>query len=789
MKSKKTIANITLITFFVLLVTALTLPSALSAAHASENNSDIPSEQLTLISEITGYRAVLTPLSEECTYDSGFEVHLCEESGSDITMIPNPLARAQALQTLNSTGLLLIPDSTNDRIMAFDPLTGDLIDSNFVPSNPVVGTGVHAILSVNATILLSDQTGDVVHEFDLDGNYLGIFAPAGGANTDILDNIRGMALQPDGTLLVTVAAGPNANAIAAFDTSGNYLGNFISNGSGGLNSPFDVYQRPGVDWLVGGIESDLIHRYHLDSGAFLANLAAIDSFPEQIYQAANSNVLVANFSGTQQGVVEFTAAGELVGVYNPADITGYRGVYELPNGNLLTTTGAGVHEIDRSGNLVQTKISDISGRFIEYVAPNPQIELTKTVGLTPGICADTNEIIVTAGSEVTYCYTVENTGNIALSIHDLVDSELGVLLDTFNYFLAPGASVFLTQEATINVTTVNTATWTANSELSDYAADDTIPFNWEDISGTGTPVTLSDDQVSNAIPLGFDFNYYEDDYNEIFISSNGFLTVLPGQPNGCCTGGLLPDPTPPNGTIAGWWEDLNPNLGGSIHFQTLGTAPDRYFIVQFTDIPHFGGGNLVTKQYKLFEGSNFIEMHYQSAPSDGGTHSAGIENATGISGVQYYRGTEGLPTPLAVRYSRVPLYSASASDSATVNIMVFDLELTPTDAALSGEPGDTVGYTLTLTNLGNVIDIFEITFQANEWDVLLPLNSFELAVGESVDVSVHVTIPANATDGDTDTVTITATSTGGTDVSANALLTTTAEVEEFFIYLPVALKN
>ncbi len=48
-----------------------------------------------------------------------------------------------------------------------------------------------------------------------------------------------------------------------------------------------------------------------------------------------------------------------------------------------------------------------------------------------------------------------------MNLHDLVDSELGALLDDFSYALAPGASAFLTQSAVINVTTVNTATWTA----------------------------------------------------------------------------------------------------------------------------------------------------------------------------------------------------------------------------------------------------------------------------------------------------------------------------------------
>ncbi len=180
--------------------------------------------------------------------------------------------------------------------------------------------------------------------------------------------------------------------------------------------------------------------------------------------------------------------------------------------------------------------------------------------------------------------------------------------------------------------------------------DGLVAYSFEDISATGTPVVLSDDSVSGALPIGFAFNYYGTDYSNIYISSNGFLTVLPGQPNGCCTGGILPSPTAPNGVIAGWWEDLNPGAGGTIHYQTLGAAPHRYMVVQFTNVPHFGGGNLVTMQWKLFEGSNNIEVHYQAAPSDGGTHSAGIEDESGTIGLQYYRGPASLTTPLAVCY-------------------------------------------------------------------------------------------------------------------------------------------
>jgi subtilisin-like proprotein convertase family protein len=864
MKTTKIIHILTAITIFAFVSPSFAGLSALSALAEYGDESGIRPEQLTLISEITGYHAVETPISEECTYDSEFEVYLCEEPGPVASMNPDPVARTQLLQALHSTGLLLIPDSTNDRVMAFDPLTGDLIDPNFVPSNAVVGTGIHAILSASGnSILLSDQIGDVVHEFDLDGNYLGIFAPAGGANTDIMDNIRGIALRPNGNLLVTVASGANADSIAEFDTSGNYLGNFISNSSGGLDSPFDVYQRPGVDWLVGGIDSDLIHRYHLDTGAFLDNLAPINTFPEQIFQANNSNVLVANFSGTQEGLVEFNAGGGLLGVYNPAGIGGYRGVYELPNGNLLTTTGAGVFEIDRSGNLVDTKISGVSSRFVEYVSPNsqnvmtrcstpgvpipdlgqvsdtinitedfpildlnvyinathtwvgdlsfnlfhisdfitmtntlidrpgvpastfgcsgdnydvtvddegvntpienqcsgtppairgrapggdppnpsllapynglsthgdwtltvtdhaegdsgtlvewcldftypsPSIELTKTVGVLPGVCADTDEITVVAGTEVYYCYQAENTGDLEFNFHELVDSELGTILYAFPYTLTPGTlSPQVIVPASPLATVTNEATWTAVTALTEYSVDDTIPYNWNDISATGTPVVLGDDQVSSAIPLGFVFNFYGENYTDIYISSNGFLTVLPDQPNGCCTGGILPSPTTPNGVIAGWWEDLNPSIGGTIHYQTFGTAPNRYFIVQFTDVPHYGGGNLVTKQYKLYENNKSIEVHYQAAPSDGGTHSAGIENATGTSGVQYYRGTSSLPTPLAVRYAPAIRLEASASATATVNVLLPQISIEPNELMAAQGYNQITTQILEIANIG-----------------------------------------------------------------------------------------
>ena len=214
-------------------------------------------------------------------------------------------------------------------------------------------------------------------------------------------------------------------------------------------------------------------------------------------------------------------------------------------------------------------------------------------------------------------------------------------------------------------------------------------YDFEDISTTGTAVPLSDNQVSGAVPIGFTFNYYEQDYADLYIGSNGFLTVLPSQLNGCCSGQALPDSSSPNGTIAGWWTDLCPASGcsngiGSIHYETLGTAPNRRFIVQFTNVPYCcSGPATVTMQYKLFEGRNIIEMHYEliSMHQAGRVHSVGIENQDGSAGLQYHlgRGSGGITNQFAVQFAPHHVEAAITSVDESVCPLFAEMEISDSE--------------------------------------------------------------------------------------------------------------
>jgi hypothetical protein len=283
-----------------------------------------------------------------------------------------------ALSLLSSFGLLLVTDATNHRIMAFDPADGDLVDPDFIPEDAVnLPNPANALLGPNQdTILVSDTNADVVQQYDLDGNYLGVFAPAGGADTMILESPLGMAWRPNGNLVVGVTAGPNADAVAEFDSDGNYVGNFITANLGGLVDPRDIMFHAGGSVLVAKSFGDTIRRYDA-VGSFVSNFATNPGgFSVQLAEASNGNVYVANSLGARRGVVRFTSDGTFVAQHAPSSICNFIGLAELSNGNWLITgqplitggtTIGGAFEMNAAGDIVRTILRGPGLGAVEYV--------------------------------------------------------------------------------------------------------------------------------------------------------------------------------------------------------------------------------------------------------------------------------------------------------------------------------------------------------------------------------------------------------------------------------------
>jgi len=280
-----------------------------------------------------------------------------------------------------AVSFLMFSESTNDKVWSINSSTGDVINPNYIPTDPVnLNTPTQARLSPRGKITISDQNNDGVFAYDTLGVPSGIFAPAGGVNLTLMDNVRGHNYRSNSNLLVTVFAGGNANAIAEFDTVGNYIGQFITAGSGGLDSPWDILIRT-TDILISASSSDAIHRYDLN-GAFLNNFYTAGStsyFPEQMQELSNSNIAVADF-GVGGGVRIYSSTGTLLTTLGV--VTANRGVHSLPNGNFLTTNAAGLFEINgTTGDTIRQIIAGVSGRFISpYDLSIIPVELISFIG-------------------------------------------------------------------------------------------------------------------------------------------------------------------------------------------------------------------------------------------------------------------------------------------------------------------------------------------------------------------------------------------------------------------------
>jgi YVTN family beta-propeller protein len=117
------------------------------------------------------------------------------------------------------------------------------------------------------------------------------------------------------------------------------------------------------------------------------------------------------------------------------------------------------------------------------------------------------------------------------------------------------------------------------------------------------------------------------------------------------------------------------------------------------------------------------------------------------------------------------------------------VSITPAEAAQTGSPGETIAYTLTLTNLGNTADSFSLE-ATGAWTTTLSAGSTgELAPGETFTFVVYVTVPLEAQVGDQDLAVVTATSENDATVSAEAQITSTCVVTVYQTALPLVYKK
>lgn len=188
-----------------------------------------------------------------------------------------------------------------------------------------------------------------------------------------------------------------------------------------------------------------------------------------------------------------------------------------------------------------------------------------------------------------------------------------------------------------------------------YVWSDSSIFSWVDATGGTDSGLAGDDEWTGPIDIGFDFRFYENTYAQLYFSTNGLVTF--GEGTYHYSNVEVPNPAPPNNFIAPFWDDLtvgNPYNSGKVYYLRGGTAPNRYFVVEWHNVTRCCSQGAT--DYKTFEvilhESGDIVMQYLSLSGYLQSATVGIEDDVGITGLQYLYDSPGLSNNKAVRFYR-----------------------------------------------------------------------------------------------------------------------------------------
>jgi len=161
--------------------------------------------------------------------------------------------------------------------------------------------------------------------------------------------------------------------------------------------------------------------------------------------------------------------------------------------------------------------------------------------------------------------------------------------------------------------------------------------NWIDISNIGNTINFQhNDQGVSGISIGFNFQFFGDNYSSVLVNPNGWIGF--GDDSQAWDNSGLPNADAPPNAILGFWDDLNPvnegcnaTCAGNVFYHS---TPER-FVVWFENVAHWVTdeypNSTVNFQYVLYPDGK-IELNYDdvSGPS---SPTIGIQNADATEGV------------------------------------------------------------------------------------------------------------------------------------------------------------
>ena len=168
-----------------------------------------------------------------------------------------------------------------------------------------------------------------------------------------------------------------------------------------------------------------------------------------------------------------------------------------------------------------------------------------------------------------------------------------------------------------------------------YTTTSNTPFSYVNAAVAGASVLTGDDDSSTTLSLPFSFRFYGIGYTSLCVSTNGLISFGSCLANDFANVDLSSQS--PGGNqplIAPFWMDLTFGQpgAGSVAYQTLGTAPNRQFVIQWNNVYALNSQGGLNFEVVLFETSSVICFQYQNVESGSAAVSKGKSATVGIRG-------------------------------------------------------------------------------------------------------------------------------------------------------------
>ncbi|NUT34679.1 MAG: PKD domain-containing protein [Hamadaea sp.] len=157
-----------------------------------------------------------------------------------------------------------------------------------------------------------------------------------------------------------------------------------------------------------------------------------------------------------------------------------------------------------------------------------------------------------------------------------------------------------------------------------------------------TALTLTGDDAFQAVTLPFAMPFYGGSYSTAYVDTNGVVSFA--APDGAAWGfGSIPStsaPHTPNLAIYPFWDDLIADGQSSIRTQTIGSAPNRQFVIEWRNMRSFASTTERVSFAVILNENGTFTLAYTDVDSAstwerGGAATIGVENGNGTVALQY----------------------------------------------------------------------------------------------------------------------------------------------------------